>query len=50
LLAYLRANGFQIWIVSGGGIECMRVFAASRSLSAKECLNKFGDTSPHPYE
>jgi phosphoserine phosphatase len=27
LLAYLRANGFQTWIVSGGGIEFMRVFA-----------------------
>ncbi len=24
LLAYLRANGFKIWIVSGGGIEFMR--------------------------
>lgn len=27
LLAYLRANGFQTWIVSGGGIEFLRVFA-----------------------
>ena len=27
LLAYLRANGFQTWVVSGGGIEFMRVFA-----------------------
>jgi phosphoglycolate phosphatase-like HAD superfamily hydrolase len=27
LLAYLRANGFQTFIVSGGGIEFMRVFA-----------------------
>jgi phosphoserine phosphatase len=27
LLAYLRANGFQTWIVSGGGLEFMRVFA-----------------------
>jgi phosphoserine phosphatase len=27
LLSYLRANGFQTWIVSGGGIEFMRVFA-----------------------
>ncbi len=27
LLAYLRANGFQTWIVSGGGIDFMRVFA-----------------------
>jgi phosphoserine phosphatase len=27
LLAYLRAKGFQTWIVSGGGIEFMRVFA-----------------------
>ncbi len=28
LLAYLRANGFQTWIVSGGGVEFMRAFAA----------------------
>jgi phosphoserine phosphatase len=27
LLAYLRANGFRTWIVSGGGIEFMRVWA-----------------------
>jgi phosphoglycolate phosphatase-like HAD superfamily hydrolase len=27
LLAYLRANGFQTWIVSGGGVDFMRVFA-----------------------
>jgi len=27
LLAYLRANGFQTWIVSGGGIEFLRAFA-----------------------
>ncbi|MCC2690994.1 MAG: haloacid dehalogenase [Rhizobiaceae bacterium] len=27
LLAYLRANGFKAFIVSGGGIEFMRVFA-----------------------
>ena len=27
LLAYLRANGFKPFIVSGGGIEFMRVFA-----------------------
>lgn len=27
LLAYLRQNGFQTWIVSGGGIEFLRVFA-----------------------
>jgi hypothetical protein len=26
LLAYLRANGFKTYIVSGGGIEFMRVF------------------------
>ncbi|TDR93553.1 phosphoserine phosphatase [Enterovirga rhinocerotis] len=30
LLAYLRANGFKTFIVSGGGIEFMRVFAESR--------------------
>jgi len=27
LLAYLRANGFKTFIVSGGGIEFMRAFA-----------------------
>jgi hypothetical protein len=27
LLAYLRANGFKTYIVSGGGIEFMRTFA-----------------------
>jgi phosphoglycolate phosphatase-like HAD superfamily hydrolase len=27
LLAYLRARGYQTWIVSGGGVEFMRVFA-----------------------
>jgi phosphoserine phosphatase len=29
LLAYLRANGFQTWIVSGGGVEFVRAFAES---------------------
>jgi hypothetical protein len=27
VLAYLRANGFKTYIVSGGGVEFMRVFA-----------------------
>ena len=27
LLDYLRANGFKTFIVSGGGVEFMRVFA-----------------------
>ena len=27
LLAYLRANGFKTWIISGGGIEFMRPWA-----------------------
>jgi phosphoserine phosphatase len=27
LLSYLRANGFKNFIVSGGGVEFMRVFA-----------------------
>lgn len=27
LLDYLRAHGFQTWIVSGGGVEFLRVFA-----------------------
>jgi phosphoglycolate phosphatase-like HAD superfamily hydrolase len=30
LLAYLRANGFQTWIASGGGIEFVRVFSEAR--------------------
>jgi len=30
LLDYLRANGFQTWIVSGGGIEFVRVFSEAR--------------------
>jgi len=30
LLTYLRANGFQTWIVSGGGIEFVRVFSEAR--------------------
>jgi phosphoserine phosphatase len=27
LLDYLRSNGFKTFIVSGGGVEFMRVFA-----------------------
>lgn len=30
LLAYLRTNGFQTYIVSGGGIEFLRAFAEER--------------------
>jgi phosphoserine phosphatase len=30
VLAYLRANGFRTYIVSGGGIEFLRVFAEER--------------------
>jgi phosphoserine phosphatase len=30
LLAYLRANGFLTWIVSGGGVEFVRTFAEER--------------------
>ena len=29
LLAHLRANGFKTFVVSGGGVEFMRVFASS---------------------
>ena len=29
LLAYLRANGFKTFVVSGGGVEFMRVFSES---------------------
>jgi phosphoserine phosphatase len=31
LLAYLRANGFKTFIVSGGGVEFIRVFAEKPS-------------------
>jgi len=30
LLAYLRANGFKTYIVSGGGVDFMRVFALEK--------------------
>ena len=30
LLAYLRANGFKTFIVSGGGVEFMRPWAETR--------------------
>jgi phosphoserine phosphatase len=30
VLAYLRANGFRTWIVSGGGVEFVRVFSEAR--------------------
>lgn len=30
LLDYLRANGFQTWIVTGGGVEFVRAFAEPR--------------------
>lgn len=30
LLAYLRANGFQTWVVSGGGADFIRTFAEAR--------------------
>jgi hypothetical protein len=30
VLAYLRANGFRTYIVSGGGVEFVRVFAEER--------------------
>ena len=30
LLGWLRTNGFRTWIVSGGGIEFVRVFSESR--------------------
>jgi phosphoserine phosphatase len=30
LLAYLRANGFKTFIVSGGGVEFLRAFAGTR--------------------
>lgn len=29
-MAWLRANGFKTWIVSGGGADLMRVFAEER--------------------
>jgi phosphoserine phosphatase len=38
LLDYLRANGFKIFIVSGGGIDLIRAFAENAYGIAPECV------------
>ena len=39
LLTYLRANGFKTFIVSGGGIEFMRPWAAHYQIGARHMTN-----------
>ncbi len=51
LLGYLRANGFKTFIVSGGGVEFMRVFAERtygippEQVVGSSCVTKF-ETRP----
>jgi phosphoglycolate phosphatase-like HAD superfamily hydrolase len=43
LLAYLRDNGFQTWIVSGGGQDFMRVFAeATYGIPPQQVIGSHG--------
>jgi hypothetical protein len=43
LLAYLRANGFKTFIMSGGGVEFMRAFAEkSYGVPPEQVLGSFG--------
>ena len=45
LLSYLRANGFQTFIVSGGGVEFMRNFAEkSYGIPPQQVLGSSGQT------
>ena len=45
LLAYLRANGFKTFIVSGGGVEFMRVFAEKvYGIPPEQVVGSSGDT------
>jgi len=45
LLAYLRANGFKTYIVSGGGIEFMRVFAEEvYGIPPEQVVGSVGET------
>ena len=45
LLAYLRANGFKTFIVSGGGVEFMRVFAEQvYGIPPEQVVGSVGET------
>jgi phosphoglycolate phosphatase-like HAD superfamily hydrolase len=45
LLAYLRANGFKTFIVSGGGVEFMRVFAEEiYGIPPEQIVGSVGET------
>jgi phosphoserine phosphatase len=45
LLAYLRANGFKTYIVSGGGVEFMRVFAEEvYGIPPEQVVGSVGET------
>lgn len=45
LLAYLRANGFKTFIVSGGGVDFMRVFAeAAYGIPPEQVVGSSGKT------
>jgi phosphoserine phosphatase len=45
LLAYLRANGFETWIVSGGGSDFMRVWSERvYGVPARQVIGSYGLT------
>jgi phosphoglycolate phosphatase-like HAD superfamily hydrolase len=45
LLAYLRAHGFKTYIVSGGGVDFMRVFAEEvYGISPEQVVGSVGET------
>jgi hypothetical protein len=45
LLAYLRASGFKTYIVSGGGVEFMRVFAEEvYGIPPEQVVGSVGET------
>jgi hypothetical protein len=54
LLAYLRANGFKTYIVSGGGVEFMRTFSEAvygvppEQVIGSRCKIKFELRDGHP--
>lgn len=48
LLAYLRANGFKTFIVSGGGVEFMRAFAEkSYGIPPEQVVGSYALTTYH---
>jgi phosphoglycolate phosphatase-like HAD superfamily hydrolase len=48
LLAYLRANGFKTFIVSGGGVEFIRVFAErTYGIPPEQVIGSSGKTEFH---